>query len=78
MTEFCESCATILTVPGFKGSSDLYCKYCTDDSGNLIPKERVQGSIAKWLLKWYPGITSRQAFDRASHYMQAMPAWAEE
>ena len=78
MVEFCESCALPLTAPGFKGFSERYCKYCTDTSGDLFPKEHVQSGIARWLKSWYPGITTRQAFERASCYMRAMPAWAEE
>jgi hypothetical protein len=74
MSEFCESCAAPLSSE-FKGSSDRYCKYCIDASGKLHSREQVQKGIAEWLKSWQPGITEKQAFERAGHYMKAMPAW---
>jgi len=78
MAEFCGSCAAPLTVQEFKGPSDRYCKYCTDASGKLHPREQVQKGIVQWLKSWQPGITDKQAVERAAHYMKAMPAWAEK
>jgi hypothetical protein len=77
MSELCESCAAPLTALEFKGPSDRYCKYCTDASGELLPKEYVHSGIASWLHSWHPGITEIEALKRAAHYMLAMPAWAE-
>jgi hypothetical protein len=76
MNQHCHSCAAPLT-PDFKGASDRYCKYCSDPSGKLHPKDQVQKGISMWLKQWQPGLTEKQAADRAAHYMRAMPAWAE-
>lgn len=75
MSEYCQSCAAPLANPEFKGPSDQYCKYCVDPSGRLQPREQVQKGIASWLKSWQPGITEKQALERAGHYMKAMPAW---
>ena len=77
MNEHCHSCAAPLT-PEFKSASDRYCKFCADASGKLHPKETVQKEIAVWLKRWQPGISEKQALERAVHYMKAMPAWAEQ
>lgn len=76
MAEFCESCAASLSE--FKGPSDRHCKYCADAAGKLHPKAQVQKGIAEWLKSWQPGLTDKQAVERATHYMRAMPAWAEK
>lgn len=78
MDKFCESCAVPLANPDFKGPSEQYCKYCSDEKGNLQPREAILGGITKWLESWQPGITEEQAKARAELYMQAMPAWAKE
>jgi hypothetical protein len=78
MSEFCESCAVPLARPEFKGPSNRYCKHCSDTSGKLLPREQVQKGIASWLKSWQPGITEKQALERATHYMRALPAWAEK
>jgi hypothetical protein len=75
--KFCESCAVPLS-GDFKGPSENYCKHCTDEKGNLHPREAVRRGIAKWFQSWQPGITEKQAKARAENYMQAMPAWAKD
>lgn len=77
MQEFCQSCAAPLT-GDFKGPAESYCKHCTDEKGNLHPREAILGGIAQWFQSWQPGITPEQAQSRAEHYMMSMPAWAEE
>jgi hypothetical protein len=76
MDKFCHSCAAPLS-PEFKGAAENYCKYCTDDQGNLKPKEEVQRGIAEWFKGWQPGLEDQQALERAAMYMNSMPAWAE-
>jgi hypothetical protein len=76
MNQHCLSCAAPLT-PDFKAASDRYCKYCSDASGKLLPKDPVQQHIANWFKLWQPGVTEKQALSRAALYMKAMPAWAE-
>lgn len=74
---FCHACGAPLDVPGFAGTSDIYCRHCTDDEGKLFPREAVQEGIAQWFLQWQPDIDEDQALTRADLYMRAMPAWAD-
>ncbi|MBE9399479.1 hypothetical protein IOQ59_19635 [Pontibacterium sp. N1Y112] len=78
MSTLCHSCCAPLEKPEFIGPSDIYCKYCTDDSGKLKPRKSVQYGIAQWLKSWQPGIDDNTALDRANHFMKAMPAWSEK
>lgn len=78
MDQFCHSCAAPLSAPGFKGPAENYCKYCTDEAGNLKPKKEIQHGIAQWFKSWQPNLTEQTATDRAVHYMKSMPAWAEK
>jgi len=75
--KFCHSCTAPLDSPDFKGPADNYCKHCTDEAGNLKPREHVQAGIAQWLKTWQAGIDDATAMVRADHYMKALPAWAD-
>ncbi|WP_428608332.1 zinc ribbon domain-containing protein [Sedimenticola sp.] len=75
--KFCHSCAAPLENPQFKGPSESYCVYCTDDQGTLKPRQAVKEGVAGWFLEWQPGIDPQAAQARAEHYLLAMPAWAE-
>jgi hypothetical protein len=77
MDQFCFSCGALLSLPDFKGPVENYCKYCTDEKGVPKREEEVKQQIAQWLKTWQPHITDQEAIKRASHYMKAMPAWAE-
>lgn len=77
MTKFCYACGAPLDMPDFKGPAENYCKYCTDDSGNLKPRDEIKQGIAQWFKVWQPGIDDRKAQERAEFYMKSMPAWAE-
>ena len=77
MDKFCYSCAAPLDVPDFKGPSDIYCKYCTDDDGKLLDRATIQGGIAEWFKSWQPGIDDETAAARADLYMRSLPAWAD-
>ena len=55
-----------------------YCKYCTDDAGNLKSREEIQQGISGWFKSWQPGIDDAKAVKRAEAYMQSMPAWAND
>ena len=72
----CLSCTAPL--PQFQGKSDVHCKVCTDENGDLRPRQEVQQAIAQWFKSWQPGITDKQAMSRASNFMKAMPAWADD
>ena len=78
MSEFCHSCTAPLSNPTFKGSSDTYCKHCTDENGNLKPREEVRQGIAGWLASWQGGISKEVALTRADHFMKGLPARAED
>jgi len=77
MDTFCHSCLAPLSIPDFKGPAEDYCKHCTDEQGNLKPREEVRQGVAMWLAGWQPGIDQAIALQRADLFMQAMPAWAE-
>lgn len=77
MNKFCHSCGAPLDMPDFKGPAENYCKYCTDDSGKLKPRDEIQKGCAEWFKGWQPGIDDAKAMARADLYMRAMPAWAE-
>ena len=77
MDKFCHSCAAPLNMPDFKGPAENYCKYCTDESGVLKPKNEVKQGIAAWFKGWQPGIDEQIAQNRAELYMKSLPAWAD-
>ena len=77
MDKFCYSCSAPLSMPEFKGPSENYCKYCTDENGNLKSREEIQKGIANWFKSWQPSLTHEKAVKRAVYFMKAMPAWAD-
>jgi len=77
MEKFCYSCASPLGTPEFKGPSENYCKYCTDENGDLKVRAEVQRGLAEWFKSWQPDLDDAKALARAAEYMKAMPAWAE-
>ncbi|MCP4134577.1 MAG: hypothetical protein GY754_26625 [bacterium] len=74
MSNSCHSCGMPLMGEQANGN---YCQYCSDEKGNLLPREQVRQGIAEWLSGWAPGNSSADFSKRADHYMKAMPAWAE-
>jgi len=76
MEKFCHSCASPLSGE-FKGAAENYCKYCSDEKGNLKSREAVQRGIAEWFKSWQPNLDEKKALQRAATYMKSMPAWAE-
>ena len=78
MNGFCHSCSAPLNVPDFKGPAENYCKYCTDEQGNLKPRDTVRQGIAEWLKSWQPNLDDATALTRAESFMKAMPAWADQ
>jgi hypothetical protein len=55
-----------------------YCSYCTNEAGELLPREQVQAGVAGWLESIAPAGSAANFAARADHYLRAMPAWAEE
>lgn len=74
---FCHSCAAPLDAPGFAGAAASYCRYCTDEAGNLKSRKEVRKGIAGWLKSWQPDVDTKTAEARARDYMKSMPAWAK-
>ncbi len=77
MQQFCHSCAAPLSLPDFKGPAENYCINCTDEKGNLKPRDEVKFGLAEWFKMWQSDLIQDKALLRADHYMQAMPAWSE-
>ena len=77
MNKFCHSCCAPLDSPDFKGPSENYCKYCTDEAGKLKSREEIKQGVAQWFKSWQPNIDDAKAMTRADLYLRAMPAWAE-
>jgi len=77
MKRFCHSCAAPLDMPDFKGPAQNYCRYCTDERGNLKPREEIQTGVAEWFKSWQPDLDDERALARAASCMKAMPAWAK-
>jgi hypothetical protein len=78
MDKYCHSCTMPLGMPDAKGPAENYCKYCTDEKGNLKPRAAVQQGIAGWFKSWQPGIDDKKAMKRADLFMKGLPAWAED
>ncbi len=76
MGQYCHAC-TIPLSGETQGPSGVYCKYCTDAQGVLLPREAVMKGIASWMADWQ-GIDQDRAMRRAGHFMQGLPAWADD
>lgn len=77
MNKFCHSCGMPLEGEMGKTARGNFCRYCTDESGNLYPKEAVKKGISEFLASW---AIEKEGVDfgaRAEAYMKAMPAWAD-
>lgn len=74
MGKSCYSCS----MPLDEKTHGNYCQYCTDEKGNLKPREEVKAGLAEWLKDWAPSGTQADFEKRAEHFMQSMPAWAKE
>jgi hypothetical protein len=72
---FCHSCLAPLSDPDNRGASDLYCRYCSDESGQLLPRPEVLEVMTDWFMQWQPSLDREEARRRADSYMSAMPAW---
>jgi hypothetical protein len=78
MTNSCYSCGMPFAGEEGQKARGNYCQYCSDEQGNLLPKEQVQQGIAQWLKSWAPEGDNADFQKRAEYYMLAMPAWAGE
>lgn len=53
-----------------------YCKYCTDEEGNLLPKGVVREKMIQFQMKL--GKSQDQAERETDELMARMPAWKDE
>jgi hypothetical protein len=72
----CQSCSVSLLEEGHRGASARYCRFCSDDTGKLKPRQEVQRLLAGWFQNSRTGLADEEAMRRAGLYMMAMPAWA--
>lgn len=66
--------------PEDHGSSDAnnpFCKYCTDEQGNLMPREQVRTKMIQFFIQ-KQGKTQEEAEKATDQLMGAMPAWKGE
>ncbi len=71
----CYACAMPLVGEEAGKARGDYCQYCSDEKGNLKPKEEAVHGIAQWLKSWSPPASEEEFLRRAKCYMDAMPAW---
>lgn len=73
----CQSCTMPLN-DETQGALEGICNCCLDEEGKLREEEEVRQGIASWFMGWQKGITPEIAYERAGHFMAAMPAWAKQ
>jgi hypothetical protein len=76
----CQSCGMPMEAPEDHGAGDInnpYCKYCTDEQGNLLPRETVKENIINFHIKT-SGKTREEAEIETDNLMAGMPAWKVE
>ena len=74
MSTHCHSCGMPLNQSNARGK---YCQYCTDEKGNLLPREAIKAGLADWLKGFSPSDGKTNFERRAEYYMKSMPAWAD-
>lgn len=73
----CQSCGMPMQGPADFGggkTDNLYCRYCTDASGNLLPKEVVRQNMIQFYTQTV-GKTAEEATLEVDKIMATMPAW---
>lgn len=71
------SCGMPLQEESLNELTPNYCKYCTNEQGNLSLKDQVMKGIAKWLRSWQLNLDEIQALSRAAiclHEINTRPA----
>jgi hypothetical protein len=78
MEKYCNSCGMPISGQDGRDFRGSFCNYCSDENGNVYPRELVQKGIADWLKQMTPDNISTDFMKRAEYYLKAMPAWAEK
>ena len=74
MSNSCYSCGMPLTGENLQGN---YCQFCTNEKGELHPKDVILSGVAQWLAGWAPEGKDANFKKRAEYYLKAMPEWAD-
>jgi hypothetical protein len=75
--DFCNSCGQFIMPPDPTRPACSFCDQCTNADGSLLPRIAIQKGLVKWFLDWEPALTQAVAEERATKYMEAMPAWSD-
>jgi hypothetical protein len=75
--DFCNSCGQFIMPPDPTRPAGSFCDQCTNAVGSLLPRIAIQKGLVKWFLDWEPALTQAVAEERATKYMEAMPAWSD-
>jgi len=73
----CESCGMLMLKPSQHGGGkpfNRYCINCTDDEGNLRPREEVREGWIQFSMK-SEGLVREHAEKLVDEQMANMPAW---
>jgi len=73
----CQSCGMPMDKPEDHGGGrpdNLYCKYCTDAQGNLLPRETVKQNMIQFYTQKM-GKTPDEAAIEVDKIMATMPVW---
>ena len=76
----CQSCGMPMDKPEDHGGGDvnsLYCRYCTDEQGKLMPREQVRAKMIQFYLQ-KQGKDQTEAEKLTDQLMGTMPAWKRE
>lgn len=76
----CQSCGMPMDKPEDHGGGDVnnpFCKYCTDEQGNLMPREQVRAKMVQFYIQ-KQGKTQEEAEKLTDQLMGTMPAWKGE
>lgn len=74
----CQSCGMPMAQDSDHGGGRLenpYCKYCTDESGNLKTKEEVREGMINFQMQQSPGKTREEVAAEVDQHMSTMPTW---
>ncbi|MGZ3772692.1 MAG: zinc ribbon domain-containing protein [Pseudobdellovibrionaceae bacterium] len=55
-------------------TTSVYCKYCTDEAGNLLPFDKILKANADYF-KESQGITEAASIKMAQDLLKSQPAW---
>lgn len=62
---------------GGGGVNNSFCKYCTDEQGNLLPREQVKAKMIQFYVQ-KQSKTQEEAEKLTDQLMGSMPAWKGE